>query len=193
MIGDDNATLAVRYLRAANAVPVAIAERDGNACLLSGRIVADASSSYWVDADQAGALTRQTRLLAGDQPSVARLTEALRQAAADRHVVLTAHQEAIRRAQIATAELDQAFERLREGRLLREFNRHYREHRRLAKENGCGFMTYATALARLKRALIPILASGRDANAATVNFRAIFKPGRLARPRTKPSPTTSWF
>jgi hypothetical protein len=193
-MGGDS-TDAVRYLGAADAVPIAITERDGAAHLTTGRIVADASSStYWVHADQAGDLARQTRLLAGDQPSISRLIVALREAAASRHVSLTPHAVAIERAAMAAGDIDRAFDQLKQGRLLQNFNRAYRAHRVAAKRDGHGFMPYRVALERLKRVVARILASGQDPETARINFRTILQPGPARAPRQKPTlPPSSWF
>jgi hypothetical protein len=189
-----DSSMALRYLRATDAVPLAIAERDGAACLTTGRVVVDAASTYWVHADQAGDLARQTRLLAGDRPDVSRLIAALRETAQAQRVALTEHADAVRRATLAAADLDHAFDQLKEGRLLRSFNSAYRQHRREAKDSGHGYMPYRTALMRLKRAVAIILANGQDPEHAHINFKAILRSGRRARtPRPKPPPTSSWW
>jgi hypothetical protein len=143
---------AVRYLRAADATPVTITERDGAAHITIGKIVTDASATYWVHTEQATDLARQTRLLAGDQPSVSRLIAALRETAEARRVVLTPHETAIERAESAVAQLDQLMLQLRESRLLRQFNLRYAQMRRRAKDNNEGFVSYAIALRRLRLA-----------------------------------------
>jgi hypothetical protein len=44
--------------------------------------------------------------------------------------------------------------------VLTEFNRQYKRERAAASERGEGFMPFSTAMARLRRALIPMLVGG---------------------------------
>jgi hypothetical protein len=77
-----------------------------------------------------------------------------------RHCVgatLTPDDIAIGRASAAVVRLDAMIEAMRRDGTLQEFNARYKRGRAAALAEGRGFMNYAVAMARLKRALIPHL------------------------------------
>jgi hypothetical protein len=57
---------------------------------------------------------------------------------------------------------------------MREFTRAYKRRRIEAAANGQGFMTYAVAEARLRKALIPLLVGGRNVASTQTMFAQIF-------------------
>jgi hypothetical protein len=67
---------------------------------------------------------------------------------------------AISRANAAVVRLDRMIEQMRRDGTLQEFNARYKRGRTEAAAEGRGFMAYAVAIARLKRALIPMLQAG---------------------------------
>jgi hypothetical protein len=58
--------------------------------------------------------------------------------------------------------------------VLREFNRAYKRRRMAATARGEGFMTFKTAEARFKRALIPLLQGGGKPVVSGSLFATIF-------------------
>ena len=60
-MGDDMA--AHRYLRATDATPLAITDRDGTVRLSLGRVAADAIEAFWIAGDQAAMVTRRHRTM----------------------------------------------------------------------------------------------------------------------------------
>ena len=57
--------------------------------------------------------------------------------------------------------------------VLKEFNRAYKRRRMAATARGEGFMTYKTATARLRNALVPLLTGGKPVVSGSL-FAAIF-------------------
>jgi hypothetical protein len=101
---------------------------------------------------------------------------ALHEAASDLGATLTPHATAIERAQAAATKLDRYMESLRDSGVLAEFNRQYKLRRLEANANGSGFMTYKIAVARLRRALIPLLmGGGRTIGPVQSLFAAVFR------------------
>jgi hypothetical protein len=84
-----------------------------------------------------------------------------RQAAADHRTTLTPNDVAISRARDAAIRIDSYLKAMMANGTPREFNRAFERRRMEAIANGHGFMTFARATARLRKALIPLLANGR--------------------------------
>jgi hypothetical protein len=82
------------------------------------------------------------------------------------------------RAGDAATKLDRYLESLRGTGTLKEFNRAFKEHRMAAMARGQGFMTYKVAQARLRRALVPLLANGRTIGPVQSLFEQIFGADR---------------
>jgi hypothetical protein len=74
----------------------------------------------------------------------------------------------------AAKRLDACVEGLRARGAMREFTKAYRRHRLAAMERGEGFMTFKTAEARLRKALIPLLVGGRTIGPTQSLFAQIF-------------------
>jgi hypothetical protein len=99
-------------------------------------------------------------------------TAALHRAAADARSTLTPHDVAISRAAGAAAKLDAYMDSLRGTGVLVEFNRAFKRKRMAATASGEGFMSYSTAMLRLRKALVPLLQGG---NVQTQSlFAAVF-------------------
>jgi hypothetical protein len=64
---------------------------------------------------------------------------------------------------------------LQENGTMKEFNRAYRERRAAAVAAGKGYSSYGHMLLRLRRALIPVLASGDPAVRAQFRISEIFE------------------
>ena len=96
-------------------------------------------------------------LLSGSRTSA---LAALHEAASDLGATLTRHATAIERAGNATTKLDAYFESMRRSGQLAEFNAQYKRHRMAAMARGEGYMSFGTAMQRLRRALIPLLMGG---------------------------------
>jgi hypothetical protein len=74
--------------------------------------------------------------------------------------VLTPGDVALERAGSMSRKLDSYIAAMRQSGQLVEFNRQYKRRRMEATLCGRGFMSYAAALARLQRALVPMLLAG---------------------------------
>lgn len=74
---------------------------------------------------------------------------------------MTADHVAIERAGAASVKVEQHLEALRAGGGLREFNKEFSARRNEARAAGHGFISYSTATARLRNAMVERLV-GRD-------------------------------
>ncbi len=75
--------------------------------------------------------------------------------------MLTPHDVAMARAGQAATKINGYLEGMRKSGQLQQFNSQFKLRRMAATARGEGFMTYASAMARLRRALIPLLVGGR--------------------------------
>ena len=170
---------AVEYLHASGAVAITITEHDGVCSFhLGHKIDPRAVSVQWLPEANAQAIVRQARRDAGTAPEAATAARALAQAAADHRTTLTPHEVAITRAGEASRKIEQYMQSLRGTGTLKESNRAYKQHRMAATARGEGFMSYSTATARLRRALIPLLVNGRTIGPAQSLFAEIFGADR---------------
>jgi hypothetical protein len=165
---------AIRYLEASGATAITITEHDGIASFhIGGKIDPRAVSVQWLPQMNAQAVVKLARRHAGASPDAAQALAALHRAAADQRVTLTPHDVAMTRAGDAAGRIEQYIDSMRAKGAMREFTRAYRRRRTEAAPNGQGFITYAVAEARLRRALIPLLVGGKQANAQSL-FVEIF-------------------
>jgi hypothetical protein len=79
--------------------------------------------------------------------------------AGELRAVLTENATALSRATAQANRLTEYIEAMRRNGTIAEFNREYRQRRALAAANGRGYSSYSHMLLRLRRALIPVLAS----------------------------------
>ena len=100
--------------------------------------------------------------------------DALHQAGTEKRATLTPHGVAMTRAADAAKRLDSYIEGLRARGAMREFTKTYRRYRLAAAQRGEGFMTFKTAEARLRKALIPLLVGGRTIGPTQSLFAQIF-------------------
>jgi hypothetical protein len=128
----------------------------------------------WISETQATAVARRARKHAGDSPDAATAGAALAQAAAEHRTTLTPNTTAIERARSASQKLDGYLESLRARGAMKEFTKVYRRRRLAATARGEGFMSYAVAEARLRKALIPYLVGGRTIGPVQSLFEQIF-------------------
>jgi hypothetical protein len=112
-------------------------------------------------------------------PDLTKVTSALTKAAADLHVTLTPHATAMMRAGEAAKRLDRYMDSLRGTGVLKEFTRAYCHKRLAAGPRGEGFMSYATAELRLRRALILLLQGGGKPAVGQSLFASIFADSGL--------------
>jgi hypothetical protein len=162
------------YLQASGAVPISVITRRDGICSIHagrsvGRSVGDIVSTQWIDERQAIAVTREARRFAGDRPDGPTATAALARAAASQRTTLTADHVAIERARAASAKIGRHIEALKATGGLHEFNAEFKRRRSDAHAAGHGFMTYSTATARLRSAMIERLV-GRTRSARLGNF-----------------------
>ncbi len=155
--------VAINYLIASGATAITIAEIDGVCTFHVGsKIDPRAVSVQWIAEVNARTVVRQARKLAGESPDAATAARALAQAAADQRVTLTAHDLAMSRAGQAASRIELYIDSMRAKGVMREFTRAYTRRRTAAAANGQGFMSYAVAEARLRKALIPLLVGGQN-------------------------------
>jgi hypothetical protein len=99
---------------------------------------------------------------------------ALHQAAAELHFTLTPHATAMQRATEAATKLNNFMDGLRRTGALKEFTKAYRARRLALGQAGKGFMSYANAELRLRRALIPLLVNGGQPAVGQSLFAEVF-------------------
>ncbi len=166
---------AVEYLVASGATAISITDRDGVCSFHVGqKIDPHAVSVQWLPETHARAIVKQARRDAGRNPDAASAARALAQAAADHRQTLTPNDVAISRARDAAGRIDSYLKAMMANGTLREFNRAFKLRRMAAMARGEGFMSFATATARLRRALIPLLVNGRTIGPAQSLFAEIF-------------------
>jgi hypothetical protein len=170
-----NAKAAINYLVASGATAISVIET-GTGCTfrVGTKIDPHAVEIYWLTAAQAKPLVRLARKQAGRHPNTATASATLARAAAALRVLLTPHNAAMTRAGDAAARLNNFMDSLRGTGRLKEFNRMFKSRRMEATLNGQGFMTYAVAEARLRKALIPYLIGGRTIGPVQTLFEQIF-------------------
>ena len=167
---------AIKYLEASGATAITITEHDGTTATfhVGGKIDPRAVSVQWLPQMNARAVVKLARRHAGASPDAAEALAALHRAAADQRVTLTPHDVAMTRAGDAVGRIEGYIDSMRAKGAMREFTRAYKRRRTEAAANGEGFMTYAVAEARLRKALIPLLAGGKQANGQSL-FVEIFE------------------
>ena len=84
-------------------------------------------------------------------------TAALLQAATDLNQTLTPHDVAIERAALASQQLDDYLRTMQGIGILKLFNAEFKRRRIAASASGERFITSATAMKRLRMALVPLL------------------------------------
>jgi hypothetical protein len=131
-------------------------------------------SIHWVLEPQARAIVKQARKIADSNANAATAAKALAQAAADQRVTLTPHDTAMTRAGASAKWLDAYIENLRARGAMKEFTKAYKRHRLAAAASGHGFMSFAVAEQRLRRALIPLLMGGGTIGPTSSLFNEIF-------------------
>jgi hypothetical protein len=164
---------ALKYLEMSGAVRISI---DTTGRISSNKIRTDTVAIFWIREEQARPVVRLARRHAGeDRTDPETMLAALHQAAADLHVTLTPHATAMERATEQAARLNRFVDGLRRTGALKEFTKAYRRHRLAAGLRGEGFMSYANAELRLRRALIPLLTNGGQPAVGGSLFAAIFE------------------
>jgi hypothetical protein len=166
---------AIAYLIASGATAITIIENvAGCSFKVGSKISARAAVVYWLREDEARELLKAARRRAGKSPDLTKATSALTKAATDLHVTLTEHATAMMRAGDAAKRLDQYMDSLRGTGVLKEFTKAYRRKRLAAGLRGEGFMPYAAAELRLRRALISLLMNGGQPPVGRSLFATIF-------------------
>jgi hypothetical protein len=169
---------AIKYCEASGTTAISVIETEtGRALFRVGtKIDPDAAAIYWIAGQAAIAVARRARRLAGANPRGDEAIAALRQAAAEKRATLTEHATAMARAGSAAQRLDEHMASVRGTGVLKEFDRAYKRRRMAATARGEGFMTFKTAQARLRLALIPVLIGGGTVGPTQSLFANIFEP-----------------
>jgi hypothetical protein len=166
---------AIAYLTASGATAITVTEIDGVCSFHVGhKIDPRAVAVQWLPETTARAIVKLARRHAGASPAAAAATAALHRAAADQRTTLTPHATAMSRAGASAKRLDAYIENLRARGAMREFTKTYKRRRLAAAAQGEGFMTFAVAELRLRRALIPLLVRGRTIGPVQSLFEQIF-------------------
>ena len=164
---------ALEYLALTGAAPISLIKQpDGHCTIKVGG--EGASAQWWTDSGKALTVARKARRFAGARPDLSTATAAVERSAAIVGATLTPGNVAIERAESMSRKLDSYLGAMRTSGALTEFNKQYKRRRIEATLCGRGFMTYAAALARLQRALIPILAAGGRPAVGCDLFSSIF-------------------
>jgi len=162
---------AINYLTASGATAITITEINGVCAFHVGtKMLARSVAIFWIMEVDAKPVVASARKGAGGDAAVA----ALHRAAFDLRAVLTPNDVAMSRAGQAAGRIEQYIDSMRAKGAMREFTRAYKRRRMEAEANGQGFMTYAVAEARLRRALIPLLVGGQNVGPAASLFAEIF-------------------
>jgi hypothetical protein len=170
-----NRKAAAAYLAASGAVPITIfLSEKGTSITTASQITGTVAARWWITAAMASPVATAARTLAGADPNVSAATAALARAAASLGATLTPDDVAISRASAAVIRLDATIEQMRRSGQLAEFNSRYKRGRAAALAEGRGYMNFAVAMARLKRALVPHLI-GRDTAPMQSLFEQIFR------------------
>src|SRR6267378_2361725 len=170
---------AIEYLLSSGAVAISLIEVDGAYVFRTGPLAKSrdipSGRIFWISAQQAKPIVRLARKLAGPRPNLTSALAALHEAVAQERTALTEHATAIGRASAAVAKLDNYFEAMRRSGQLAQFNKQYKQRRTEATANGRGFMSWSTAMTRLKRALVPLLMNGgKQPTAGVTLFEEVF-------------------
>ena len=164
---------ALDYLQASGAAAISvIADADGVA--ISVGLKLDAVSVFWLPAGEAIAVTRRARTIAGGDVDVEGMIAALTESAAHHRATLTEHTVAVARADEAAKKLDAYLAHLRACGGMAEFLQQYKARRIAAAARGKGFMSFATAMSRLKRELVLLLMNGGEPKVGPSLFARIF-------------------
>jgi hypothetical protein len=169
---------ALAYLEASGARAISITTGNGHVVLGVG-YRADAIAAFWLRADKARAVAARARSIGGvsanmDGADAAGTIAALKQAAVQLGVTLTAHDVAMARASVVAERLDVLMDQLKVSGIWLDFTKTYRQRWLAAKAPGEGFMPFAAAELRFQRALIPLLQSGGKPTIGQSLFATIF-------------------
>jgi hypothetical protein len=164
---------AISYLVCSGAITI-IENAKGCSFNVGTKISARAAVVMWLREDEATAVMRKARKLAGRSPDLTKATSALTKAASDQRVTLTEHAVAMMRAGEAAKRLDAFIAQLRSRGAMREFTKMYKRRRMAATARGEGFMNYKAAELRLRKALVPLLQGGGQPAVGQSLFAQIF-------------------
>src|SRR5260221_4638121 len=108
---------------------------------------------FWIMEVDAKPVVTWARKIAGNGACGEAAVGALHRAASDKRATLTPNDVAMKRAGDAARRIEEYMASMRAMGAMREFTRAYKRRRTEAAANGKGFMSYAVAEARLRRAL----------------------------------------
>jgi hypothetical protein len=164
---------ALDYLMASGAAAISIVV-DIDGAMISLGLKPDAVAVFWLPQPKARSVAAKARAITGDgMTGVEVALAALHEAAVFHAAHLTEHSVAISRAGSAAERLEEFMTSMQGTGTLREFSKTYRRRRIAAAERGEGFMSYQTAVRRLRLALVPILMNGGKPSAGSL-FAEVF-------------------
>ena len=157
-----NRKRATEYLAACGATAITVIDRDGVGVVIVGLTAKGiVAGRWWIAAQDAQRVASAARRFVGEGADVSEVVQAVTRSAGSIGASLTPDDIAIARAAVSMMTLDAMIEEMGRDGTLREFNRRYKAGRAAAAAEGRGYMNYSHARARLKKALIPGLQSGR--------------------------------
>jgi hypothetical protein len=160
------------YLIASGAAAISIIV-DVDGAIISLGMKPDAVAAFWLPQVKARSVASKARAIGGGSMGVEVALAALHEAAVFHAAHLTEHSVAISRAANAVERLDAFMASMSGNGVLREFTRTYKRRRIAAAERGEGFMSYQTAVRRLRLALVPVLMNGGTPSAGSL-FAEVF-------------------
>jgi hypothetical protein len=152
----------IAYFTASGAVAITITEINGVSAFRVGtKMLARSVAIFWIMEVDTKPVVTSARKIAGKSPGgAAEAIATLHRAASAKRATLTEHTIAMSRAGDAARRIEEYMASMRAMGAMREFTRLYKARRSTAATQGKGFMTYAAAELRLRRALIPLLMRG---------------------------------
>jgi hypothetical protein len=176
------------YLAVSGATAICVVQEKAGCSFRVGRNVVHMPgvvSAQWIDQAIAADVARVARRNSGRNPSKSTAERELHRAAAARNARLTTNMVVVSRATFAAKRLETCLDTMNKSGGLAEFNKEYKRRRMAATARGEGFMTFATAMMRLRRALILMLINKQQIRQAQSFFDDVFGEKRNSGTRVR--------
>lgn len=152
--------LVSEYLAVSGATAICIVRQPKGYGFVVGRsavYMPGIASANWVDRSQAAKIARLARKNTGQHPDKATAERELQRAASSHGAILTPNMIVLSRAKFAASKLESYLDTMNKSGGLAEFNKEFKRRRVAAGLRGEGFMSFGTAMLRLRRSLIRML------------------------------------
>lgn len=176
------------YLAVSGATAICVVQERTGCSFRVGRNVAQMPgvvSAQWIDQAIAADVARVARRNSGRNPSKSTAERELHRAAAARNARLTTNMVVVSRATFAAKRLETYLDSMNKSGGLAEFNKEYKRRRMAATARGEGFMSFATAMMRLRRALILMLINKQQIRQTQNFFDDVFGEKRNSGTRVR--------